>query len=102
MSTRALLAQLPLLPSADPHNEIVTLLHKFKRDLELHVKGVSDADESDFEDEMGLIQAIRPAGALPYGDSRDSVSARLSVAVWGRDTSALLRFGKLKKKFSST
>ena len=61
MSTRALLAQLPLLPSADPHNEIVMLLHKFKRDLELHVKGVSDADESDFEDEMGLIQAIRPA-----------------------------------------
>lgn len=61
MSTRALLAQLPRPPSADPRGEIMTMLHKFTSDLELQVKGVSDADDSDSEDDVGLIQAMRPA-----------------------------------------
>lgn len=61
LSTRNLLSKLPREPSSDPRGEISTLLHKFASDVELHVRGVSDAAETIFGSDVGLIQAVRPA-----------------------------------------
>ncbi|KAF5374644.1 hypothetical protein D9615_008939 [Tricholomella constricta] len=52
IATRDALNSLPKAPSADPQNEIASLLHGFVRDLARHVEGVP---------EEGLLQDIRPA-----------------------------------------
>ncbi|KAG5642512.1 hypothetical protein DXG03_002613 [Asterophora parasitica] len=52
LATRDALNSFPKAPSADPQNEIASLLHAFVRDLAKHVDGVP---------EDGLLQAIRPA-----------------------------------------
>ena len=51
--TRERLNKLPKAPSADPVNDICTLIYTFTTDLARHVEGVADKD--------GLLQAIRPA-----------------------------------------
>jgi hypothetical protein len=51
--TRERLNKLPKAPSADPVNDICTLIYTFTTDLARHVEGVPDKD--------GLLQAIRPA-----------------------------------------
>ena len=51
--TRERLNKLPKAPSADPVNDICTLIYTFTTDLSRHVEGVADKD--------GLLQAIRPA-----------------------------------------
>ena len=51
--TRERLNKLPKAPSADPVNDICTLIYTFTTDLSRHVEGVADKD--------GLLQTIRPA-----------------------------------------
>ena len=51
--TRERLNKLPKAPSADPVNDICSLIYTFTTDLSRHVEGVADKD--------GLLQAIRPA-----------------------------------------
>ena len=51
--TRERLNKLPKAPSADPVNDICTLVYTFTTELSRHVEGVADKD--------GLLQAIRPA-----------------------------------------
>ncbi len=61
VSARGSLARLPREPSSDPRSEIAALLHTFTSDVELHVKGVSDAARPTSGKLIGLMQAIRPA-----------------------------------------